>query len=902
MMIVDQAEMGVRHDWLGRVETLSVPKTMTEARWLGEEAAGKEAIKRVRAMRAMVTGRGERLAKLKSEIRLGWTADALWLHATLYTASLDRVEKLAGEPRAYRRDQWGADALEVQVDMGRTQSRYAHLILPPGGRVVSYEGFSNRHVDGYHPEMGLAVAFDREAGAWVLEARIGFDALGAIPEAGDVWGLNILRVDADEQGGYSQWAPTYGEALRPSMFGGMRFLGPGDAGVINAQSDAAEVAAYGAYWQARCEGFEKRINGVDEEDALGELRMGEKGEAAKDWKAWGEYLACRAHPGPVRWDAWEAGKVPECDRATVMALAAKAMERVQRWDTERPSVEYLDMVGVEPIADALILTGDAVYARAIAQAILAHDACWRALIEKPGTPVGHEHPRLYPDSQVTQAVFIGHIYFALLRHGPVSDQVHAAVMLRMLRAGRFADQNISLVYYYGNHQAHESAGLGTIASLFPEFRESDRWAQTASLAMRAHYLGDVYGDGGYMERCGYHAVALSFTAQTIAAIKSSGQERRFAPLMCDEVLGALDRMYDWTAKMTLPDGTLPAFGDYRKHSQARMLLQGAVLRGKPAWLGPVKRAAPELTAGLELKETGDAGAGSVSMPESGFTVMRSANGAHAMAVDHGPLGGQHSHVDTMGFVAYLSGQAVAVDSGMGLNYSDPNYMAWYRNAEAHNVVTIDDALPEKLAQRTGWHAGTSGDVLVMRSDAWRHSRGVTWERAILFSHLGAWVVFDRLWRVDDRPPKPGFFDLHLHCPMGLEAGADGWARGKGREVVFAVAGSGDVVGPKIRSMPGTAAPTETLGMRLHDAMALFAHAVVADVSHATWRVAADKDGGAWFTTVIAPGERGQVVAVGQGSAVVALKEARVSFTRDEGGWRILTERDSEAGEVERLSL
>jgi hypothetical protein len=898
MTIADKGVLNVGHDWLGRPQLLSIPRAWTQAYRLGQQGKAQDEITRVRPIRTLVTGRGDRPAKLKSEIRLGWTQDAFWIHATLYTARLDRVAKLAGEPQAYRRDRWGADALEVQIDMGRTHVRYAHLILTPGAEVVSYEGFSNRHVDGYHPKVDLKVRLDSSAGAWVLVCRVGFDALGEVPRVGAVWGLNILRVDADEEGGYSQWAPTYGEALRPSLFGGLKFLGSEEGGDCDARLDDAEVAAYGEYWRIKREAFQRRINGIGEADALGQLRVGENQGGPKDWKAWGAHVARRAHPGPVRWDAWEAGKVPECDRATVMALAAKAMENVQGWDVSAPTVAYLDVFQAESIADALMLTGEDCYAKALEKVILAHDACWRAILEKPGMPVGHEHPRLYPDSQVTQAVFLGHLYFALVRHGEVSERVHAAVMLRMLRAGRFADQNISLVYFYGNHQAHESAGLGTIASLFPEFAESDRWAQTASLAMRMHYLGDVYGDGGYMERCGYHTVALSFTAQTIAAIKSSGQESRFAPLMCAEVLEVIDRMYDWVVKMMLPDGTLPMFGDYRKHSQARLLLQGAMLRGRRDWLWPVKRAVPELLEGVDVGGLRNEGVSSVSMDESGFTVMRSAVGGHAMAVDHGPLGGQHSHVDTMGFVAYLKGRAVAVDSGMGLSYSDPNYLAWYRNAEAHNVVTVDDAVPEKVAWRTGWHGGKQGDILVIRSDAWRHSRGVAWERAILFSHLGVWVIFDRLRRVDDRGAKPKFYDLHLHCPTGLETGAEDCVRGDG--VMFKVTGCGGAMKPSIQLRPGASARGETLAMRLHDALSLHGDAVVSEVSHATWRVAADKDGGAWFTTVITPGGPERVMALGQRNAVIQMDQERLIFTRDGGGWSVSTERKAGVREVERL--
>jgi hypothetical protein len=883
MTSAEKTVEAVQNDWLGRPQTLTAPKTATEATWLIQAPE----MGHVRPLRSLVSGRGDKAAKLKSQIRLGWTTDALYLHAVLFTSNMDRVLKLAGEPEAHRRDQWGADALEMQIDMGRTQKRYAHLIFTPCGQMVSYEGFNNRHVDGYHPEVGLAVTINQAQGTWVIQARIGFAALGATPRPGDVWGLNLLRVDADEEGGYAQWAPTYGDALRPTMFGGLKFLAPKEQGTRDDASDQGEIDAFGAYWRATRAEFQHRINAVTDQEALGQLLTGPDGKTAtSDWKAWAGHLAGRAHPGAVRWESLEPGVVPEQDRKTALALAAKMMEKIQGWDPAQPTVEALEMTKLESLADALILTGEATYAKAIEKAILTHDACWRALLEKPGTPVGHEHPRLYPDFQVIQALFLGYAYLALCRHGKVDEKVHGAVMTRMLRAGRFADHNISLVYNYGNHQIFESAGLAVVAALFPEFAESDRWAQTASLAMRKHYLSDVYADGGYMERCGYHTVALSFTAQAIAVIKASGQENRFAAFMCDEVMEVIDRMYGWVVKMTLPDATLPAFGDFRKHPQGRLLTQGAALRGRPEWLAPLN--------GTAL--------GSMSLDESAFTVMRSATGGHAMAVDHGPMGGQHSHIDTLGFVAYAGGQAVAVDSGMGLSYSDPNYMGWYRNAEAHNMVTVDDAVPEKLARRTGWHAGAVGDILVMRSDAWLHTRGLTWERAILFSHLGAWAVFDRLWRVNEQKAKPGVFDLHLHSPVALKPGPEGWAWGD--DVVLAVAGSGSVTGPVIRPRPGTAAPPETMSMRLHDAMTLYGHAVVEDVSHATWRVKAGANGGAWFTTVILPTKASgnAVELVGERSAIVRIGDARVVFAREENGWVISQERGTGGGKVERLAL
>ena len=852
------------------------PGTDSPRNWLGfddpfPQASSFAAIPRVRVasdvlrvppIRALLSNQGKRAATLRSELRLAWTDDAFVLHAELFIsggAALDRLEAIrsrAPQSAGYSREEWGDDALELQLDVGLTRAEYAHFILTPRATAVTYRGFSNRQTQGFHPPVSVSVRIDRERGCWVLDASVPFAGLGATPRAGGRWGLNIMRVDADERGGFAQWSPTFGDALRPECFGVIEFT---DAGTPASQGES-EIAAYHARSAARDAYLRDRFAGVTGDNVLREL-------GCPDWRAWAERAASPSRPKPVRWEHWAADEVPAFDEATAMELARQAIKHVDEWSESDPPKAALRLLIAEPIADAFLLTRDPTWAQLAERMILVHDARWRLLITgKAGVAThpnpAHDHPELTHDSQISEAAFLARPYLVCARAGLLSPRVHEAAMTRFLRAGRFAAFNIETAYCYGNHQVYEAGGLAQIAALFPEFRESGHWADVASRTIRTHFRREVYADGGYMERCGYHSVALTFAAQGLAAVTLNGQHERFKELVADDTLAAFDRMYRWVSAMLMPDGTIPPFGDYRAVPLLRLLAQGAALRGLPDVLWHVRRLAPQLVPPALRDQPSRPPEMSYTMEDSQFTVMRDGLDARArqMVVEHGPLGGEHSHVDNMGFVAHALGEPILVESGMGLTYGDLGHKSWYRKAEAHNVVTVEGWIPEKVARRVSWRATPTRDALVMESDAYLATHSVRHERAIVFEKGLAWVIFDRLRRIDASKPGPMSYDLHLHTPLAQTRSEPPFWVGRstrsGVGAVFAVIGDrGAGAGaPTVVTHSASWYDPRILTMRLHDAPQLYPDTIATQALWLRWRVPAGDRGEAWFATLVVPFE------------------------------------------------
>jgi len=749
------------------------------------------------ALGQLMNGDGNDVAVEATEVAVWRDERALRLRARCAAADMGRVRELAERKPAYGRDDWGNDALEVQIDPGLTRVEYLHFILPPTGVPVTLRGYNNRQEQGWHPEFDFHVTLEDDA--WVVEAAFPFAILGQTPAAGDIWGLNVMRVNPVEPGGYVQWAPTFGDALRPELFGTLHFSWdrrrpapaiPGDR--------QAQISAYILRDHERLVYFRAHINTITDAQVLEALTM-------PDWAAWGAYLAGRERPLPMRWDGVTPEEIPEIDQPIALGHAEKLVEEIAGWEAGQP--EAFSLERLEPLGDAWLLTGDRRFVEAFERAVAIHGPLLRGILAQTDDLHGHvgsaRHP--YHDYQITRAAVAAYVYLTM-RDAVLSPETHATMLWTMLRAGRFAAFNISTTYNYGNHQIYESSALATLAALFPEFPESDEWAQIASRAIRLHLQREVYPDGAYLERCGYHWVAMNTIVQALAAVRANGQEARFGDLVAADTLDALARMHEWLRQMLAPDGAIPAFGDFSANPMRRDLRRGAAIFNRP-----------------ELRQPPTA---SISLP-SHFTVMR--DGDLWMAVDHGPLGGQHSHVDTMGFIAYAFGRPVALETGIGATYDDPRYLIWYRDIRAHNVVAIGDVEPEKAVELTAWRPGEEEDVLSMRSHAYQHAYGIVHDRTIHFIKGAGWIIHDRLsGNIDGRQ-----LDWLLHTPLALEVLAPGVLTGDG---LLILAGNPEVLeSPVLKQVPASVPDPAVAEWRLWDASKRSGTGSIREVTQLTWR-------------------------------------------------------------------
>jgi len=697
---------------------------------------------------------GSSIAKENTIVEIQRNNSSLLFHIICETKEIERIKELMARKSAYGRDEWGKDAIELQINPEPSQEIYKHIIIQPNSIVTTFFGTNNRTMHGWHPVIMCNVRLKQ--GAWIIDLKIPFSALGKKPSCRSIWTMNIMRTNPSEKKGYVQWSPTFGDALRPELFGSLYF----NEIKVDRQE---ELSAYFQHALQRKIFFLTKINNINEDNALSELGL-------NNWQEWNKYLTKEKKTISLRWEDFIPGKrgIPECDRKMIIKMANSFALQIKTWSVDNPPPESLGIERVENLADAYLLTGNRYYVTAFEKALLAHNKLIKQITSTITNPYElYYKSNPYHDSQIIRAEMIAHAYLTMKNAG-LSDGTHATVMWTILRSCRFADFNIRTAYNYGNHQVYESSGLAAVAALFPEFPESSTWAKTASSSLKYHLMNELYPDGGYMERCGYHSVAMGYLMHAVATIIANNVEKRFPTLMNNKILQLIEKMHEWDLKMLSPVGTMPDFGDCGLSSHLRFLARGAAIFKRKDFAWPVSLFSPCLLPPKTVKAKKPEFL-SESLP-SYFTIMRDGWEEESlyMAIDHGPLGGQHSHIDTCSFIAYAYGIPIAMDSGIGTSYEDPKYIPVFRSLRAHNVIAIDNIETEKIAERLLWEKSEEIEHIKMLSHAYKHSLNVLHYRDIFFIKRYGWIIHDLLEGPSSLDFSRHQVDWLLHTPFALK--------------------------------------------------------------------------------------------------------------------------------------
>ena len=103
--------------------------------------------------------------------------------------------------------------------------------------------------------------------------------------------------------------------------------------------------------------------------------------------------------------------------------------------------------------------------------------------------------------------------------------------------------------------------------------------------------------------------------------------------------------------------------------------------------------------GMTIEETRPC----VTFPESGYTVIRGANGL-LLTFDHGPLGMaplyNHGHADALSITLSVAGEQILVDPGTYRYNGVPEWRRYFKGTRAHNTVMIDGK--DQADQETGF--------------------------------------------------------------------------------------------------------------------------------------------------------------------------------------------------------
>jgi hypothetical protein len=123
---------------------------------------------------------------------------------------------------------WKDDSVYIWLDPGHTHSNAIMLQVSAGGGLLDARG-----ADAKFDIKGAAAEVTRTGTGWCARITLPWDGLGVpCPKPGDVWGLNLTRLDQPGKADYwnmetSSWAPIPGgELTEVSSWGHILFAGP----------------------------------------------------------------------------------------------------------------------------------------------------------------------------------------------------------------------------------------------------------------------------------------------------------------------------------------------------------------------------------------------------------------------------------------------------------------------------------------------------------------------------------------------------------------------------------------------------------------------------------------------------------------------------------------------------
>ena len=299
----------------------------------------------------------------------------------------------------------------------------------------------------------------------------------------------------------------------------------------------------------------------------------------------------------------------------------------------------------------------------------------------------------------------------------------------------------------GNWLTMEISGLATVASSWPEFKESKAWMDYSIQAMVESMKEQVYPDGMQTElTSSYHHVALS-NFNLFAEIC----RRNNVPLP-EYYTKTLEAMWNYLAKTMRPDGFGILNNDADLENTRPAIMNVASTYNRPDWT----YIATNGKEGVKPDNTP-----SYLFPWAGHLISRSGFDADAQYsfFDIGPWGSGHQHNDKLNLTVTAHGRDLLVDGGRFAYRGEVanKFRKYATGSQSHNVILVDgkgqadgqkvasEPLSENLVAITkdfDYGSGTF-DKYVGLEGTFSQTRSVVYVRGKF------WVVADQL--KTDRP-------------------------------------------------------------------------------------------------------------------------------------------------------
>ncbi|MHC4641261.1 MAG: heparinase II/III family protein [Planctomycetota bacterium] len=280
----------------------------------------------------------------------------------------------------------------------------------------------------------------------------------------------------------------------------------------------------------------------------------------------------------------------------------------------------------------------------------------------------------------------------------------------------------------GNWLATITSAVTHTARQFPAFRDRRIWLEYGKTGFERNVMRDIYPDGKEMEDApGY--ICMAYKAM-LATLELLDQEN----IQTDpNVRLRLNRVQDFLAAVTQPNGIMPSIGDWG----------GCEPYALPAAVKHFDR--DDIRYVLSKGKSGvPPSACSVNFPHGGWTIMRSPytekpyeNARHLVFKSSS---GAHGHRDVLSLTAYAFGRELLIDPGIRSYERDD--VRRYLQTSYHNTVCIDNCDQPRIPGKTDkWF---SNDALDYASAVFTGYPNVSSRRSILFIKPDYWFVRDHI--------------------------------------------------------------------------------------------------------------------------------------------------------------
>lgn len=267
----------------------------------------------------------------------------------------------------------------------------------------------------------------------------------------------------------------------------------------------------------------------------------------------------------------------------------------------------------------------------------------------------------------------------------------------------------------GNKIAYAMCGLFAAGSAFPELAKAPEWRDYAiDQALGDLKNGYLPDDMGVEQSPGYHHAFTNYLSIVKIARMTGHADPRMQQLIAD-----CERLYEVTAKLAAPDGTLPDYQD------------GATIKLKETYREALDFF-PDNPVFQWFVSGGSEGRPpdyrSVVLPHAGYIAMRTGweDDANYVGFDVGSIGLGHAHQDKLNLVLWAYGRRMLIDPGHG-DYGSGKFSAWAMDTFSHNTALVDNRPQRRKWGKSGGYvpsAGPLGDFAFETTEKWERASGI----------------------------------------------------------------------------------------------------------------------------------------------------------------------------------